>query len=241
MPEEKLEETLNAIGSRIRPELARLGSLPEELREAVIQMLPVGTRTAMEVLGLVEAEPETDYGVRILRLCALGNAVIDRLAGEERVGDGSAVPIEKILEPVGGPIHQAGESVEESDREETATDSLIPVDVRLGDPHKKVGAKMTSGRGVEWQQLVGEGPIPVAVEVGGAGAATVAHLIIEVALSTVKVWQQSGKVGVIDAATRQPLPRRGNPLVIDVGAESGNPMEVFASRLAVDIRRNPSR
>ncbi|MGX1885288.1 hypothetical protein [Streptomyces sp. NPDC055287] len=214
---EMIEDALDALGASIRPELARLGALPDGLAEAVLQMLPFGTRTALEVLGLVEAEPKTSHGVRILRLRALGKAVLKRLAAEESDSDLASIPIKDLLEvePV-----QWSETSEQDYPPAGESSGLIPVSVRL-EGYDEQAEKMPS-------------PVVAAVEVG-QGAATVAHLAVEVVSSMVRVWQTSGRVDVIDARTRQPLPQEGEPLEISEVEESADTADVLAARLAVDL------
>jgi len=218
---QKIDEVLERLNPRIRRELARLGSLPQGPREAVLQMLPFGTRTVMEILGLVEAEPETAYGVRILSLRPLGNAVIERLVHEEAGTGATSIPVEEILE--------RDDDETEVAHWESEVD-LVPVHVNLEQP---VRSPETA---IAWVQLIEEGPLSATVEVGmGMEAATVAHLTIEAVPSAVRVWQTSGIVDVIDATTRQPLPTEGSPLEIKAVEGSGNPLDIVASRLAVDI------
>ncbi|WP_143765301.1 hypothetical protein [Catenulispora acidiphila] len=217
MSKEEVSEALEAVAAH-RSELAGLGSLPDGLQETVLQMLPLGTRLALETYNLVDVSPVTSRSVQILRLNPLGKAVLKQL---KKGDDPAPSSLDELLE-------------EDADQE-VALVGLTPVTVRVEQVRGWRDSVAEDSPFTEWQD-VSEGPVPVAVEVGEELAATVvAHLALEKAGSTVVVWQESGLASVIDRRTGEPLPHRDRPLAIAALDET---IEAVESRLAV--APNPS-
>lgn len=224
---EEIERAVGALSDESQEELASIGSMPEGVGEAALQLLPMGTRASLEALGLVSADPPNAYGVRSLKVLPLGAAVLRYLAHDKPEEE----EIQGWLEVADAALERATEMTSS----EVGSDSpLSRVRLQL-DTAAAPSLQGMATRRLTWNQLKQRREIPVLVAIEGSSN-VVAHLTLTVDDDAVTVSKDSGDVEFVELPTLRRVSEVGDEVVIRIPTEDPpdekGPFGALSSRLA---------